>query len=39
MNYIFIDESGCLGFDFTKQATSQHFVITFLFVEQQQKGP
>jgi len=32
-----MDESGCLGFDFTKPATSQHFVITFLFVEHERK--
>ena len=37
MNYIFMDESGCLGFDFTKPATSQHFVITFLFVGHERK--
>lgn len=28
-----MDESGCLGFDFKKAATSQYFVITFLFAE------
>ena len=33
MAYIFLDESGDLGFDFTKKHTSQFFVITFLFVE------
>ncbi len=32
MAYIFMDESGDLGFDFTKQKTSKHFVVTFLFV-------
>ena len=37
MNYIFMDESGCLGFDFTKPHTSHHFVITFLFVEHERK--
>ncbi len=31
MAHIYMDESGCLGFDFTKQGTSRHFVITFLF--------
>jgi hypothetical protein len=31
MAYIYMDESGCLGFDFEKQGTSRHFVITFLF--------
>lgn len=33
MSYIFLDESGDLGFDFTKKKTSKYFVITFLFVE------
>ena len=37
MAYIFLDESGDLGFDFTKQKTSKFFVITFLFVKD--KGP
>lgn len=32
MSYIFLDESGDLGFDFTKRKTSSVFVITFLFV-------
>lgn len=31
MSYIFMDESGDLGFDFTKKKTSKYFVITFLF--------
>jgi arsenate reductase-like glutaredoxin family protein len=31
MSYIFMDESGDLGFDFSKKGTSQFFVITFLF--------
>ena len=31
MSYIFMDESGDLGFDFTKKGTSQYFLITFLF--------
>jgi len=31
MAYIFLDESGDLGFNFTKEKTSKHFVITFLF--------
>ncbi len=31
--YIFLDESGDLGFDFSKKRTSKYFVITFLFVE------
>jgi hypothetical protein len=33
MAYIFLDESGDLGFDFTKKKTSHYFVITFLFVD------
>lgn len=33
MAYIFLDESGDLGFDFNKQKTTQFFVITFLFME------
>lgn len=37
MAYIFLDESGDLGFDFTKGKTSKYFVITFLYVRQ--KGP
>lgn len=32
MAYVFLDESGDLGFDFTKKKTSKFFVITFLFV-------
>ncbi len=32
MAYIFMDESGCLGFDFSKPKTSQNFIITFLLV-------
>lgn len=31
MSYIFLDESGDLGFDFTKKKTSKYFVVTFLF--------
>lgn len=31
MANIFMDESGCLGFDFSKEGTSRYFVITFLF--------
>ncbi len=30
MAYIFMDESGCLGFDFTKPKTSKHFIASFL---------
>lgn len=32
-SYIFMDESGDLGFDFGKKKTSRHFVITFLFAK------
>jgi hypothetical protein len=31
MAYIFLDESGDLGFDFSKKGTTKYFVITFLF--------
>ena len=31
MSYIFLDESGDLGFNFNKKSTSKFFVITFLF--------
>lgn len=31
--YIFLDESGDLGFDFSKGRTSKYFVISFLFVD------
>ena len=34
MSYIFLDESGGLGFDFTKSRTSKYFVITCLFIEE-----
>ena len=34
MSYIFLDESGDLGFDFTKNRTSKYFVITCLFTEE-----
>jgi len=37
MSYIFLDESGDLGFDFSKKKTSRFFVITCLFVAE--KGP
>ncbi len=33
MAYIFLDESGDLGFDFSKRKTSKFFVISFLFVD------
>jgi hypothetical protein len=32
-----MDESGCLGFDFSKPKTSKHFVITFLFATNQNR--
>lgn len=31
--FIFLDESGCLGFDFTKRKTSKKFVITILVLK------
>ena len=37
MAYIFLDESGCLGFDFDKQRTSRNFLVTCLFTSH--KGP
>jgi len=33
MAYIFMDESGDLGFNFSKKRTSKFFIVTFLFVE------
>ena len=33
MAYIFLDESGDLGFDFKKKGTSKVFIITCLFIE------
>lgn len=33
MKYIFLDESGDLGFDFSKQATSRYFIVTVLFTD------
>lgn len=38
MAYIFLDESGDLGFNFKKKGTSNFFVITLLFIEHS-KGP
>jgi len=32
MAYIFMDESGDLGFDFSKRKTSKFFIISFLFI-------
>lgn len=34
MAYIFLDESGDLGFNFKKKKTSKYFVVTFLFVRE-----
>jgi hypothetical protein len=34
MAYIFLDESGDLGFNKAKQRTSKYFIITFLFTEE-----
>jgi len=34
MAYIFMDESGDLGFDFSKARTTKYFIITFLFVQE-----
>ncbi len=34
MAYIFLDESGDLGFNFNKKKTSKYFIITFLFVKE-----
>jgi hypothetical protein len=33
MAYIFLDESGDLGFDFFKSKTSKYFVVTLMFVQ------
>lgn len=33
MSYILLDESGDLGFDFTKKGATHYFLITFLFCE------
>ena len=37
MGYIFLDESGDLGFDFSKKRTSKIFIITCLFVSKKRK--
>lgn len=34
MAYIFLDESGDLGFDFNKKRTTKYFVVTVLFTDQ-----
>lgn len=33
MAYIFLDESGDLGFNFKKKGTSNFFIVTFLFID------
>lgn len=33
-----MDESGDLGFDFTKDKTSRYFVITFLMIDDPKPG-
>jgi len=38
MTYIFLDESGDLGFDFNKKGTSSVFVVTFLFIDGSKKS-
>lgn len=38
MAYIFMDESGDLGFNWTRQGTSKFFVITILFVPDQKNA-
>lgn len=38
MNYIFLDESGDLGFDFLNKKVSKFFVITCIFVEDLEKN-
>jgi hypothetical protein len=37
LSYIFLDESGDLGFDFKKKKTSRFFVITFLFAKEKKR--
>ena len=34
MAYIFLDESGDLGFDFKKKRTTKYFIVTFLFINE-----
>ena len=34
MVYIYADESGCLGFDFSKKGTKRHLLITFLILKE-----
>ncbi len=33
MAYVYLDESGDLGFDFKKKGTSKYFIVTFLFID------
>lgn len=37
MAYIFMDESGDLGFDFSKARTTKYFIITFLFAKEKKQ--
>ncbi|OGZ63827.1 MAG: hypothetical protein A3A98_00885 [Candidatus Staskawiczbacteria bacterium RIFCSPLOWO2_01_FULL_40_39] len=37
MAYIFLDESGDLGFNFDKKGTSKFFIVTFLFISGSKK--
>lgn len=37
MAYIFLDESGDLGFNFKKKGTSKNFIVSFLFVPDSKK--
>ena len=34
MRYIYLDESGDMGFDFSKSGTSKHLLITFLILNE-----
>ncbi len=38
MAYIFLDESGDLGFDFSKKRTSKYFIVTFLMVPEHRRA-
>ena len=35
--FIYLDESGCLGFDFSKKGTSKFFVVTFIETSLEEK--
>jgi hypothetical protein len=37
MSFIFLDESGDLGFDFSKKGTTKYFIITFLYTAEKRK--